>query len=113
MRHFIYVRADFFAEVGENVGVADFQREERIGSVLDEFGAVDCGDEKRRVGSRRAAVLVNRADELSFENRTIDFAHLRGGCFVFDADDDAIRVEEVFDGGAFTQEFRIGDDVEC
>src|ERR1700722_17269758 len=66
VRDFIHVSTKFFAEVGENVGVADFQREERIGCMLDQLGAVDCGDEQRRVGGRRATVLVNRARKLTF-----------------------------------------------
>src|ERR1700743_2165682 len=80
--------------------------------VLDQFGAIDRGNEKWRIRGSRAAVFVNRAHELSFENRAINFAHLRGGGFVFDSDDDSIRMEEILDGSAFTQEFRIGNDME-
>ena len=46
--HFLDVGADAFAEIGDDVGVADFQREERVGSVLDQLGAVDGGDQKLR-----------------------------------------------------------------
>ena len=109
---FVDVGAKLFAEVGENVGVADFQSEERIGCVLDEFGAVDRGDEQRRVSRAGAAVFVNRTCKFSLENRPIDFAHLGGGGFVLDSDYDAIRVKEIFDRRAFAQEFRIGNDVE-
>src|ERR1700743_1614697 len=112
MRDFIYVSADFLAQIGQDIRVTDFQREERIGGVLDQFGAIDRGDQQRRVGGSRAAVLVNRACELVFQNRPIDFAHLGGRSLVFDTYYDAVRVKEIFDGGAFAQELRIGDNVE-
>src|SRR5262249_45284716 len=105
------VGAEFFAEVGENVGVTDFQSEERIGGVLDELGAVDGGDEKRRVGSGRARAAVDRAAEFSLEDGAVNFAHDGGGSFVFDADDDAIGMKEIVDGSAFAKEFGIGDDL--
>ena len=52
------------------------------------------------------------AREFSLEDWAINLAHLRGGCFVFDSDDDAIGVKEILDGGAFAQEFGIGHNAE-
>ena len=43
--HFFDVGADTLAQIGNHVGVADFQSEEGIGCVLDEFRAVDGGDQ--------------------------------------------------------------------
>src|SRR6266704_692789 len=46
MSDFFHVGADFFAEIGNHVGITDFQREKGIRGVLDELGAVDGGNEK-------------------------------------------------------------------
>src|SRR6201999_455836 len=73
VRYFIDVRADFFAQIGENVCVANLEREKRIRGVFDQFGAVDCGDEKRRIRGSGATVLVDRARKFAFKNRAIDF----------------------------------------
>jgi hypothetical protein len=53
---------------------------------------------------------VHRTAKIAFQDRAVDFTHVGSGRFVFDTDDDAIGVEEVFDGGAFTQEFGIRHD---
>jgi hypothetical protein len=50
LRDFFHIRANFFAEVGDDVGIADFQSEERIGGMLDQLRAVDGSDQER--GSR-------------------------------------------------------------
>ena len=67
LRDFFHIRADFFAEVGDDVGVADFQGEERIGGMLDQLRAVDGGDQEtvgcRAIRARTA--FVNRATELA------------------------------------------------
>src|SRR5437762_9421548 len=73
MGHFLDVCAYFFAKIGDHVGVTDFQREERIGGVLDELGAVDGGDEEFGFAARRAGSVVHRAAETFFENRAVDF----------------------------------------
>ena len=54
--HFLNVSAQFFRQVRHHVGVRNLEREERIGSVLDELGAVDRGHEPLR----RAAVWASR-----------------------------------------------------
>src|SRR6266478_5283855 len=61
MCDFLDVCADFFAKIGDDVGVADFQREERIRSVLDKFGAVDGGDKEFGFVARGAGSVVYRA----------------------------------------------------
>src|SRR2546429_356415 len=112
MGHFLDVCAYFFAKIGDHVGVTDFQREERIGGVLDELGAVDGGDEEFGFAARRAGSVVHRAAETFFENRAVDFAELRGGGGILDADNNPVRMEKIRDGGAFAKKFRIGDDPE-
>src|SRR5260370_2512526 len=95
MRHFLDVCADFFAKIGNDVGVADFQREERIGGVLDEFGAVDGSDEEFGFVARRAGSVVHLAAEIFLENRTVDFAELgrHGGSPV--APDESCGAEKI------------------
>src|SRR5260370_37418557 len=110
--NFLDVGADFFAEISDHIGIADFQSEKRIGGVLDEFGAVDGGDEEFRFVARRAGTVVHWAAKAFLENRTVDFAEFRGGRGILDADNDAVRMEKVSDGGAFTKKFRIGGHAE-
>ncbi len=45
------------------------------------------------------------------ENRPVDFFHHCNGPRRFSTYDNAIRMKEVSDGGAFTKEFRVGDDI--
>src|SRR5260370_41783124 len=78
MGHFLDVSADFFAKIGHNVGVADFQREERIGGVLDEFGAIDGGDEEFRFVARRGGCIWHRAAVLFLKTVAGDFAWIVG-----------------------------------
>src|SRR2546430_9286266 len=97
MGHFLEVCAYFIAKIGDHVGVTDFQREERIGGVLDELGAVDGGDEEFGFAARRAGSVVHRAAETFFENRAVDFAELRGGGGILDADNNPVRMEKIRD----------------
>src|SRR5260370_14111961 len=108
MRHFLDVSADFFAKIGHNVGVADFQREERIGGVLDEFGAVDGSDEEFRFVARRASSIVHRAAEIFLENWAVDFAELCRGGGILDADNNAVGVKKIINSGAFAKKFGVG-----
>ena len=112
VRDFLDVGANSFAEVGDDVGVADFQCEKRVGRVLDEFGAVDGGDEKFGLVARRACAVVHRAMKLVIQDGAINFAQFFGGGRIFDANDDAVGVKEIVNGGAFAQEFGIGRDAE-
>ena len=112
MGHFLDICAYFFAKIGDHVGVADFQREERIRGVLDELGAVDGRDEEFGFAARGARSVVHRAAETFLENRAVNFAEFRGGGGILDADNDPVRMEKIRDGGAFAKKFRIGDDAE-
>src|SRR5262249_7552996 len=98
---FLDVGADALAKIGNNVGVADLQSEERIRGVFDELGAVDGGDQEFRGIIRRAGAVVHRAVECAIENRAIDLTQGGRGGLVLDANDDAIGMEEIFNGGAF------------
>src|SRR5260221_13167625 len=103
MGDFLHVGADAFAKIGDDVGVTDFQGQERVGCVLDEFGAADGGQEKLAAGSTRALAGVDRAMKFLFEDGTIDLAEGCGAFFVLETDDDAIRAKEISDRGSFGQ----------
>ena len=86
--------------------------------MLDEFGAFGAGDDEARgnfggrhgavgAGNGIAAAVIPAAGE-----GIVDLAHDLGGALVFDADDDAIRIKEIGDGGAFAEKFGIGGDIE-
>jgi hypothetical protein len=108
VEHFLDVRAELFREIGNHIGVGDLERKERIGGVLDEFGAVDRGGDPSRPRGGRAGRVVHGAMENLIEDGPIDFAELPFGRFIFDADDDAVRMEKIGDGSAFTEKFGIG-----
>src|ERR1700730_18779550 len=64
--HFVDVGANFFAEVGNHVGVTYFQRQKRIGGVFYELGAIDGGDQKSSLVFGGAFALVDRAMKTMF-----------------------------------------------
>ena len=88
--HFIDVGANFFAQVGNHVGVTYFQREKRIGGVFYELGAIDGGDQKRSFGFGGAFALVHRTMKTMFQDWFVNLAQLRGGNIVFHTDDDPV-----------------------
>src|SRR5258707_15544527 len=94
MRHFLDVCADFFAKIGNDVGVANFQREERIGGVLDEFGAVDGGDEEFGFVARRAGSVVHRPAESFLATGTVDFAASSASLWVIQVTDAVFGVKK-------------------
>ena len=71
--HFFHIGANFFAQIGDHVGVADFQRKKRIGSMLDQFRAVDGGDQERCLMIGRTRAVVNRAMKTVLQNRVDRF----------------------------------------
>jgi hypothetical protein len=96
-RDFLDVGADLFAEVRHLVDEGDLHGEEGVGGVLDQLRRAARGEQDRR--------LVE-------EERAVELAHHLLGALVLGADDDAVRDLEVLDGGAFAQEFGVGDDGE-
>ena len=112
MRNLLDVCADLFAEIGDHIGITDFQRQKRIRGVLDELGAVDGGNQKFGFAARGAGSVVHRAAETAFENRSVDFAEFGGGRGILDTDNNPVGMKKIRDGGAFLKEFRIGSDAE-
>ena len=53
---------------------------------------------------------MNRAMKFALEDGAIDFAEFFGGGGIFDADNDAIGMEKIVNGGAFAEKFGIGGD---
>src|SRR5260370_10184741 len=107
MSNLFYVCADSFTKIGDDVGVADLQREKRVRCMLDELGAVDGGDQKCRFVLRWAIAFVNRTMKFALEDRPVDFAQIGRGGFAFDTDHDAVGMKEIFNRCAFAQKFRI------
>ena len=93
----VHVGAHEFAEVRDVVHEADAGREHGVRGVLDHFGARD-------VGEYHAEVVEH--------HRAVEAGHEFLGLFAFDADDDAVGLHEVRDGGAFFEEFRVARHVE-
>src|SRR5437867_10825347 len=110
MCDFLDVCADFFAKIGDDVGVADFQREERIRGVLDKFGAVDGGDEEFGFVARGAGSVVYRAAETFLEKGSADFVEFGGSGGSLDADHDASVAKKARDRGAVARKVRVGGD---
>src|SRR5713226_6213232 len=50
--------------------------------------------------------------EAFFENRPVNFAQFRGGGGILDADDDAVGMKKISDGGAFAEKFGVRSDAE-
>src|SRR5579864_7586413 len=112
VHHFLDIRAEFFRQIGNHIGVGNFQREERIRSVLDQFRAIDCGDHPSGSFHRGARAVMYRAFEFLFEHGTVNFVKLLFGPFVVDTDHDTIRVKKISNSRAFAQKFRVGSDAE-
>ena len=93
----VHVGADEFAEVRDVVHEADAGREHGVRGVLDHFGARDVGEDYAEVVEH---------------HRAVEAGHEFLGLFAFHADDNAVGLHEVRDGGAFLEEFRVAGHVE-
>ena len=89
------IGAEHLGEVGQFVHEADAGGQHGVGGILGEFGALDVGDDQA------FAVTLKRR---------IERAHQVDGLVVLGTDDDAVGTHEVLDGGAFLEEFRVGND---
>ena len=108
------VRAGGLAEVGDGVDEGDLEGQECVGGVLDDLRRLGGGEQQRRRSGGGAAAgdgvrlrIVGAGGE-----RRVDAAEQGGGRFGVGADDDAVGVQEVRDGGALAQELGVGDHVE-
>jgi hypothetical protein len=93
-RHFLHVGADPFAQISDFVDEGDLGREERIGGVFDQL----CG----------SAPGVEDGSLVQIK-RPVKLGHHVLCAWIVGADDDAVRVFEVLDGGAFAQELGVRD----
>ncbi len=105
--NFFHVRSDFFAQVRNHIGIADFQRQEGVRGVLDELGAVDRSDQQCGGISRRARAVVDRAMKRPLQNRPVNLSHIVRRGFVFHPHDNAIRMKEILNRGSFPQKLRV------
>jgi hypothetical protein len=94
------VGTEHFGQIGQFVHEADARRQHGVGGVLGQFGALDVGDDQALV--------------VALERR-VEGTHQVDGLVVLGTDDDAVGAHEVFDGRAFLEEFRVGNDAvgEC
>src|SRR6266436_395177 len=72
MCDFLDVRADLFAQIRDDIGITDFQRQKGIRSVLNQLGAVDGGDQEFRLVSQRTGSIVHGASKSLFQNGPVD-----------------------------------------
>ena len=75
--------------------------------MFNEFGTVDGRDEKYGLGAGWAITFVDGAMEFALQDRLVNLAQIGGGGFVFDANHDTVRMEEVSDRCAFAEKFRV------
>src|SRR5258708_12656715 len=61
MGNFLDVCADFFAEIGDHIGIANFERKEGIRGVLNQLTAVNFADQQSGLLAPLAATLVHPA----------------------------------------------------
>ena len=108
MRNLFHISIQLFAQIGDDVRIADLQRQKRIRCVLDQFRAVDRSNQKLRFGFRRAAILVHRAAEFTLQDRLVNAAHGLSRGFVVHAHHDAVGMEKIENRRAFPQELGIG-----
>ena len=99
-------------EIG--VDERDLHREKSVGGVLDDLSALGGGHQERgwfgdvaEAGNGVALLVVGAGGE-----RKIDPREDGCGAFAVGADDDAVGMKEVGDGGSFAKELRVGDDIE-
>jgi hypothetical protein len=91
-RNLLHIRTDALAKIGYFVDESDLGGQECVRCVLNEFRCPAAGVEDRSL------VQVQW---------TIDLSRNFLGMLVLGANDDAVRMLEIMDRGAFAQEFRI------
>src|SRR5262245_65028 len=94
-RDFLHIRTDALAKIGYFVDEGDLGGQECVRGVLDELRCPAAGVEDRSLIQIQWAVDLGRDPP---------------GTLILGADDDAIRMLEIVDRGAFAQEFRIRHD---
>src|SRR5208337_2922723 len=114
MADLIDICAHRFAHGCDRIDERNLHGKKCIGCVLDEFRTLGAGYENR--GGDRGAVGL-RDGVTAFvisaaSQRSVDLAENISTSVVVATYDNAIRKEEIGDGGTFAQEFRIGGNVE-
>src|SRR5262249_4740280 len=90
---FLHISANLFAEIGDHVGVANFQGEKRIRGVFDKLGAVYGGNEERSWIAGRASPIMNWASKATFEDGAINLPDIRCGRFILDPNNNPIGMK--------------------
>ena len=90
--HHVDVGADEFAKVGNVVHERDSCRQHGVCCIFDHFSRGDVGEDDAEIVEQEGAV---------------EAAHNLAGLFAFNAYDHPVGAHEVFDGGAFFEEFGV------
>ena len=93
----MHIRPDLFTKIGDLIDEGDLGGQKGVGGVFDQFRRFAIGEQDRRFNQRERPVHPLHQGPRAFRHR---------------ADHDAVWAHEIFDGGAFAQEFGVGDDVE-
>ncbi len=92
-RHLLYVRADFFTQVGNLVDEADLHGEECICGILGKLGRLAAHEDHRRIAQAQ---------------RLVNTLHCRLRTRLVHAHQDTVRMGEVLDCRALSQKLRVG-----
>jgi hypothetical protein len=104
LRHVPDVDTAGGTDVGDLVGEAHLESQERIGGVLDHLRNFDRRADDDRAGSGRTT------GNGLFQHRPVQVGHGVDRRRVVAAEHDPVRVQEVVDGPALAEELRIADD---
>src|SRR5690606_25600431 len=92
-RQFTNIAANLFTEISQLIDEGDLGRQKRIGGIFDQF--------------RSAALRYNDGSILRFKRCAVELHEDLAGALVLDADNDAVRLQEITDGNALAQKFGI------
>ena len=101
------VGADFLGQVGDFVDVGDFEGEEGVGGVFDHFGGGKVAGDEGNGGEALWPGEALGGGEVLVEDGAIEVGEGVDGAGVFGAEDDAVGVEGIVEGGALAKELWI------
>src|ERR1019366_918422 len=112
--YLVHVSPYRFTNSSHRIDEADIHRQEGVGGVLDEFGALGVSHKKGRRGLDHFVREQGISPPIvaSVEQRLINKAQTFRTGVVIRTNYDAIRIEEIGDRRALPQELRIGGNVE-
>jgi len=110
--HGLHVRAHARGQIADFIDIADFQRQESVGGVLDQLGRGGVGGHQRHRGDAFGPGQERRRFEALIDQRLVErdepLQHARIG----GADDDAIGIQGVVDGTTLAQKLGVRADAD-